>query len=388
MKRERGKEEGILSLMDDLPLQELYQFRKDFNTKYREMVDKLIGTFFQSGGGKDIFCQYVFNALALIIPLPELVQFRLVCSYWDRGVREVSSITCDTNTSNDNYFHNLVHIYKNLTSLRVGKGILYQNGKEGLFQNIKSLEIVDYKYDDRVVLYTPSVNLSGWGSLERLIIPTIKFYISGLSHLSKTLTHLTCDYSIFKGTNNNILLLKKLTHLSIKKCPDSIDISSELDKLVYLESDYPSHFFHFTGNGKLETSPVSDMVLATNIVIKRDFDHYWPNAFSISMKGEWLDGVFMKGMGFIRYSNDGDGIYVVGEFVDGRLDGLVVEFNDVKSSLYVGKWADGEKHGIGKKYNWSEPISFETSYRDKHKCDMITEEVWDRGILKSHVSIY
>lgn len=264
--------------------------------RYREIASSHTEAFFRIG--RDIILNNIFPLLSQEMDLSQFCQLRKVSHEWNYLVVQMEHIVMKkfSWTSITNLLRNTFTCVKfATTSVRILWG-----SPPPPFSKIKMLHIdnCDNRYG------VCRINLDAWTSLESLKIDTNDSVLIGGIEKLTTLTSLECSGYVFSH-QKEIQSLVNLTSLKVTDFFIDSRLSELLPNLTYLESDYPGHFSHFTGNGKLETTDfyIDNYFGSEKEVVKTCFDQYLKGAERIDLKGSWIRGVF-SGHGIIELCDD------------------------------------------------------------------------------------
>jgi hypothetical protein len=325
-----------------LTLEEWRERSSYYNQKYREKLSLLFTTFL-SHDGDIVFKTFIIKSLSRDLGFGELVSLRLVSKEWDEWVTSVTHL--NLNKKMTCYRSLLEYYFKNVRSLRSNKAILTSVGHEIACGRISKLCITGW--DDEVDV----VSMEPWISLTKLtlapnIIPEKMYHLTSLRELR-------CDVSTMFN-QPLIYTLTNLTSLSITGFDRGILVAKHLTRLVYLESDYPTHFTSFSGSGLLSAvcnSRLNNML--PDAEEEADFDAYYKGCSSIKVSGSWSNGSPV-GKGYseiICHDTQGYKVYIRGGIMDGKLEGIAKETNFDHFIMYIGEWKNGAKHGDGVMYS-------------------------------------
>lgn len=323
----------------------------------------------------DVIQEGIVDKLAHQLSLNDLRELRLVSQCWSKWVFGVKHLNFSQMYSSLSYYdEQLCQFFQNVSSLKTDISMILDNESTDQFTKIKELEIRPCRDFIHFPKYTAT--LKCWSSLKKLILPLTRtnFLIIDLCHLTK-LTHLEIRghaSSIFSSLTE----LTNLTYLNIRECDRNVPLSSILTKLTFLYSNSHIHFSSFTGNGNMLTTHISD-----DPTLKPYYEDCLPGCLILGMRGEWKNGVLMKGYGNIELSRKRWRLlHITGTVVLGKFEGDDIKEKDYELSImYVGSWKSGMKHGPGVRYR------FDYNRLDRqYKCDtnIISKEVWFHGQLQ------
>lgn len=301
--------------------------------------------FFSSGGGGDVFRKEILGLLSRQMDVVRLLKMRLVCKKWSDYILTVRHFSIEKRGILDKLPFGT---FRQITSLGLHPLILASN-RHLAYSNITELSISSfspYKTIDN------SISLLGWISLKNLSIDfSIRFMMKGLSQLT-TLTSLSCDVKCFSSPQD-IYNLTNLTSLEIPNFPPRLDLITKLPCLSYLASSSPTHFVSFTGEGRLNTDPLTKD--ESQYISRKDFNFYYDGAIAIDCTGKWESGLF-TGKAFFRVFEplNKRNLCVGGYMKNGIFEGNVREEDFQRRTGSYGKWEAGKKHGIHQRYEWEE----------------------------------
>jgi len=229
--------------------------------------------------GRDVFVNHIFYWLSKQDSFFFMCELRLVCSEWNRMLREITFIRID-----DGYDCGvLVNNFPFIQSIRASSTVL-TNFVEPC-KRMKSLK-VHQKPPTRYNEKRGSYSLEGWKSLTSLKLIDVRGQIKGIERLT-SLTELRCrEYAFCKP--GDLMNLVNLTSLTIQGFPKHISSDktymTRLTKLSHLVSDYPGHFVGFSGTGRLDLDDPDD--------IQKHFNYFHENVKELILEGRWDKGVF------------------------------------------------------------------------------------------------
>lgn len=300
---------SLLDFVDSSPINELLLLRDEFEKRCRDRL-WLVGKEFFSNGGTDLFQNHIIP-LVSHADLKKFFNLALVCKRWLEWVSGISYM--DVSLVKSCHTTQLITFFNKTTKIKMR------------FKHFENAVNTD-RFTSLYILGGSSrsnyISIEKWTSLKELSICNIyNRYIEGWDSLIPTLTSLQCNACIFP-LQKYLYLLVNLTHLCVNGFRNDLDISGNLTKLVYLESDYPGHFSSFSGRGILATPRTICGQWRYNDRNKfqagYDFDHYYPNSYEIGVEGVWEKGKIISGEGVIGFHDDKGFRFIWrGNFVEG-----------------------------------------------------------------------